>query len=145
MKSSRSYTGSSLSFNIFIMAVFVTIAVGSIILLRTELLNGAQNTGTALARLYAIEEQSHIEVYENLLTLGTQYLDERVEQGYTGEELTNWMRLFFDSVSEYLGGIIIDPYVVVDGHIYAANPWERDKDYDAASTEWYANAIAADG
>ncbi len=145
MKSSRSYTGSSLSFNIFIMAVFVTIAVGSIILLRTELLNGAQNTGTALARLYAIEEQSHIEVYENLLALGTQYLDERVEQGYTGEELTNWMRLFFDSVSEYLGGSIIDPYVVVDGHIYAANPWERGEDYDAASTEWYANAIAADG
>ena len=140
-KGRRNRTG----FNFFVLVIFIAIAVGSIFMLRNELLNGAQNTGTALARLYAIEEQSHIEVYENLLALGAQYLDERVESGYTGEELTRWMKLYFDSVSEYLGDNIVDPYAVVDGRVYAADPQKGEAAERYAGTEWYVKAIEADG
>ena len=44
-----------------------------------------------------------------------------------------------------LGGDVVDPYVVLEGEILAATPWEGDADYNFREALWYQQAIEADG
>lgn len=132
-------------FKIAIILVMILISVSGVLLLRTELLKNAQDTGTALAHVNAVEEENNITVYKTLMSLGTQYIDERVSEGMDTEELTDWLETYFHNVTHILGAERIDPYAVVDGKIIAANPWEGDDGYDAENAAWYQMAIEKDG
>ena len=48
-------------------------------------------------------------------------------------------------VDSVLGSGVVDPYVVLDGEILAANPWEWDAEYDYAAAPWYTQARSAEG
>ena len=127
-----------------LLALSVLAAFG-IVLLRSTLLKNAYNTGTALSRNYAAEESNNLAVYQTLLTFGTASIDWRVEQGAGPEELREWMSSYFSQLNTVLGDGVVDPYMVLDGQILAANPWSGDGTYDVYSTEWYQKALAADG
>ena len=116
-----------------------------ILVIRTALIRNAWETGSTLAHNYATEEQSSLAVYETLLSIGTASADRMQEENASKEELTDWMRLFADRMATVLGEGAVDPYLVVNGEIVAANPWEGDEGYDVASTSWYQMAIEADG
>lgn len=135
----------NLRFSLGLLAAFVFLSLFSIHLLRTSLLNSAQNTGTALARSYAMEEQNNLTVYETLLALSSEYMDQKVAGGASDEELRTWLSEYFQNITLVLGKQAVDPYAVVGGHILAANPWDGDEDYDFASTDWYQAALAAQG
>ena len=46
---------------------------------------------------------------------------------------------------EKIGAVLdpakVDAYVVVNGQIIGATPWEGDAGYDFASTQWYHHAL----
>ena len=111
-----------------------------VFLVRDKLLLNADRMGTSLATTYAAEEENRFSVYTYFLGLGYTYLDDMVKNGATEAELSEWLDAYSSHITEVLGAEIIDPYVVVDGHIVAANPWEGDDVYDYASTAWYQNA-----
>lgn len=119
-------------------------AVG-IWMIRTTLLQNAYETGTALTRSYAAEERGNLNVYETLLTFGSSALNGRVAAGESRSEVADFLETYFQRVDAVLGNGVVDPYVVLNGEILAANPWEGDVDYDYAATEWYQQAVAADG
>ena len=131
--------------NFILVVIFVLLTFMSMHLLKEKLLSNAQETGTSLARSYAVEEQNNIAVYETLLSLGSQYLDDQVQEGAGPQELAEWLHLYFKNIAALMNREAIDPYAVVDGAIVAANPWEGDEGFDYASTNWYQMALAADG
>ena len=53
------------------------------------------------------------------------------------------MRLFPTAWKPFLGKGVVGPYLVVNGEIVAANPWEGDDEYNAASTSWYQMAMGS--
>lgn len=135
----------NMRFYLIATVVFVVMAILGLNLLQTKLLQNAQNTGMTLARSCSIEEQNNVTVYETMMHLGTQYIGRQLEQDAQEEALQDWIQNFFTNITAVMGTESIDPYAVVDGKIYAANPWEGDDSYDTSATEWYQKAMDANG
>ena len=135
----------SMRLNFIAFAALIVIAVIGISLIRSTLFDNAWETGTAMARNYAAEEQSSLMMYETLLTFGTASIDDRTQQGWSREEMRQWAEIYFARLDSVLGEGVVDPYVVLDGEIIAAHPWSDDETYDAESSEWYRRAVAAGG
>lgn len=131
--------------NVAGLLILVILALISSLLLRTALLRNAQSMGVALSRNYAAEESNNLSVFETLLSFGTAALDQRVEEGSSKEELLEWMNLYFQQLSTVLGKEIVDSYLVLDGEIIAANPWEGDDTYNVYGTESPAPACPGNG
>ena len=72
-------------------------------------------------------------------------LDSRLAAGESREEIRDFVGMYFRRVDSVLGSGVVDPYVVLDGEILAANPWEGDAEYDYASAPWYGQARSAEG
>ena len=134
----------SMRLNFIAFAALIVIAVIGISLIRSTLFDNAWETGTSMARNYAAEEQSSLTMYETLLTFGTASIDDRTKQGWSREEMRQWTDIYFARLDSVLGEGVVDPYVVLDGEIIAAHPWDVDETYDVESTEWYQRAVAAD-
>ena len=135
----------SMRLNFIAFAALIVIAVIGISLIRSTLFDNAWETGTSMAHNYAAEEQSSLTMYETLLTFGTASIDDRTKQGWSREEMRQWTDIYFARLDSVLGEGVVDPYVVLDGEIIAAHPWDVDETYDVESTEWYQRAVAADG
>lgn len=109
-------------FHLVTLTLFMVMAVLGLNIIHTRLLQNAQNTGTALARSYSVEEQNSITVYETLMNLGTAYISRQDPGDMNAEEMQRWLQAFFGNIVDVLGESV-DPYAVVDGTIVAANPW----------------------
>ncbi|MDY5509350.1 hybrid sensor histidine kinase/response regulator [Dysosmobacter sp.] len=127
------------------LLILVVMASAGGLLLRTALLRNSQSMGIALSSNYAAEASNNLSIFETLLSFGTASLDKQVRDGSSPEELLEWMDLYFQQLGAVLGQGVVDPYLVLNGEILAANPWEGDDTYDVYSTEWYQKAVAADG
>ena len=125
-------------------ALALLVALG-LLMLRAALLKNAYETGTALARSYAAEASGDLNVYETLLDFGTSALDSRLMGGESRESVLDFLDMYFQRLDTVLGEGAVDPYVVLDGEILAANPWEGDADYDYAAALWYQQAVEAGG
>ena len=131
--------------NIFIILLFLVVSILCLHILQVRLLDNAQQMGQALAESYSVEEERSISGYQMLITFGADALAKELESGASEEELFEWFQDYFESITRMAGSDVIDPYAVVDGKIIAANPWEGDATYDVYKTEWYQQAIAAQG
>ena len=127
------------------LAALVVLGIFSFFLLRTELLKNTQDLGEALARSYSSEERNNLTVYSTLLNFGTEMVDSQVREGKPEEETKAMVLSFFQRVEDTLGKGKVDPYIVLNGRIVAANPWEGDASYDVTGTGWYRQALEADG
>lgn len=129
---------------IALLALVLVAAIG-FQLFRTELLKNAQSLGSSLSRNYASEERNNLTVYETLISIGTESIDQKVKDGEAREELIEWVQVYFHRIQAVLGEGKVDPYVVLDGEIIALNPWDGDESYDFRQTQWYREAEAAKG
>ncbi len=127
------------------LAFLVLLGVISFYLLRTELLKNTQELGEALAKSYSSEESNNLTVYTTLINFGTEIVDSQVEEGRPKEETKELILSFFQRMEDTLGKGKVDPYVVLDGKILAANPWEGDASYNISAAVWYRQAMEADG
>ena len=126
-------------------AALAVLAAAGILTIRAALLKSAYETGTALSRSCAAEESGTLSVYETLLSFGTASLESRLEAGEGRDSVERFLDLYFQRLDTVLGEGAVDPYVVLDGEILAANPWEGDADYDYAAAPWYQQAVEAGG
>lgn len=126
-------------------AVLGVLALTGSWVLRATMLDNAYETNTSLARSCAAEEQGNLNVYQTLLSFGTSALGSRLEDGESPEEIGAFLDMYFTRVDSVLGQGVVDPYVVLDGEILAADPWEGDGGYDYVNTPWYQQAVAAEG
>lgn len=126
-------------------AALTLLTLAGILLIRTALLRNARETGTALSASCAAEEEGRLSVYETLLNFGVASLDSRLAAGESRQEIWDFVGMYFRRVDSVLGSGVVDPYVVLDGEILAANPWEGDAEYDYAAAPWYTQARSAEG
>ena len=126
-------------------AALTLLTLAGILLIRTALLRNAREAGTALSASCAAEEEGRLSVYETLLNFGVASLDSRLAAGASREEIRDFVGMYFRRVDSVLGSGVVDPYVVLDGEILAANPWEWDAEYDYAAAPWYTQAHSAEG
>ena len=131
--------------NLAAFAALVLLAATGILMVRLSLLKNAQETGQALARSYAAEEHSCLSAYKTLLSFGTASVEQRIDGGETEQELLAWANLYFSRLNTVLGSGVVDPYLVINGKILAANPWAGDETYDVYAAQWYQAAAAAAG
>lgn len=141
----RSTTLHHLWLNILFLLFFAALTIFSLYLMREKLLQNAQQFGTSLTQNYAAEEQNHIDTYSAMIKLGTQYLDQMTETNASEKQLQTWLQSFFNKMPQVLEDDSVDLYAIVSGHIVAANPWSGDETYDFRQTDWYRQAIAANG
>ena len=114
-------------------------------IVRNTMLRNAYEAATALSRSCAAEERGNLNVYATLLSFGTAALESRLEDGEGQDNIAVFLDTYFERVDSVLGTGVVDPYVVLDGKILAANPWEGDAGYDYAIAPWYQQAVAAKG
>lgn len=126
-------------------AVLGLLALAGSWILRATMLRNAYEAATALARSCAAEAQGNLNVYETLLSFGTSALKSRLENGEDQEEIYAFLDTYFNRLDTVLGQGAVDPYVVLDGELLAAHPWEGDGGYDYAHTLWYQQAVSAAG
>lgn len=128
------------------LLVFVAALLAvTIALVRGKLLQNAQDFGMALVQSYAIEEAMNIENLETSVQIASQYVDEIVTDGGDPAQVQEWLAGYFRKLADTIGEGLIDIYAVEDGSIVAANPWEGDADFDFRQSDWYTEAIRADG
>ena len=141
--------GKRLSINtamsILLMVACVSMLLFGVALVRTKLLQNTQDLGMSLAESYAAEEELHVAAFRNFLELGSQYVEEMSSAGADVEELQTWLHSYFAKITAIVGENVMDPYAVIDGAIVAANPWEGNDGYDYQGTDWYRQALEADG
>ena len=130
----------------YIFATLVLLAAGLVffIFLRRVLLESYQHTETNLAQSYALEVEGGLNTYETLISYGTHMIDARDQEGDTEEQLRDRIQQYCLRIQTVLDEQV-DPYVVYNGQIIAANPWDGDDTYDYTSAVWYQKALEADG
>ena len=132
--------------NIIAFTVLLALSAAGLVIVGRALLRNARDTGTALARSYAAEESGSLAVYQTLLSFGAASIDRRLISGESPEATLDWTNLYFERLDMVLGKGTVDPYVVLDGKVWAAaNPWEGDASYDVTATEWYRRAMENPG
>lgn len=141
----KNRTRTKIALGAALAVVMALLIAWCVFLVRDKLLLNADRMGTTLATTYAAEEENRFSVYTYFLGLGYTYLDDMVKSGTTEDKISEWLDGFSSHITEILGADIIDPYVVMDGKIVAANPWEGSETYDYASAAWYQNAQANKG
>ena len=152
-KSEKQYSNirrvlSNMRLSLLAFAVLVCLALFGVLMIRRSLLKNAQETGAALARSYAEETRSNLTVYQTLLSYGTAFLQDRLNQGYTKEALYNSAKMYFDRVIGVLGEGIVSPFLLVGDEMFTVSgqsPTDIDPDYDATTRDWYQMAQQADG
>ena len=114
-------------------------------MVRTVLLQNAQELGSSLAGTSASEARNKLTVYETLLSFGAEMVSSRLESWTGAEDVSAWMGRYFQQLEAILGEGNADLYGVIGGEIVAANPWEGDRTYDYTQAEWYQRALESDG
>lgn len=145
MKHATKKIPSYLRISVLVLVLFAVLSVFSIHILRVKLLQNAQEMGTYFTKNYSAEEQNNITIYQTLIELGTQYLDEQTARGSEPEKMQRWMDDLFSNITTMLGNQSVNLYAVIDGKLMSANAWPDMQTYDFRATDWYQQAIAAAG
>lgn len=130
---------------LWILLFFIAIAVVGLWGTRQLLLENAKVMGSDLVKSYAMDEEMHIASYENMLTLGMSYLEDKIEAEESIEQIDAWLVDFFEKSCELVGSDMIDAYAVVGGKIITSKPWPGIETYDAKDTLWYEEAMNSGG
>lgn len=127
---------------ITVWAVLVIMGLCSLVVIRGVLLDNARRMGSEMAHSYSTEGARNLIVYETIMRQCTEYIDQQLMES---DDPEGWIRSYLESVSTAVGKNAIDPYVVIDGRIIVANPWEGDDGFDVEEAIWYQQALEADG
>lgn len=123
------------------MLILILVIPVAIQRMSAAVLDSAETMGSETAHVYALNEVAVTNQYETVLeTLEYQLRPENRTDSY--EKLIQQYLKFADEV---MGLDDVEAYVSVDGKIYAATYWEGDETFDPLGTQWYQQAIEADG
>ena len=130
--------------NMALLLLVVAIAGISLLSTRRILLENAQETGEEIANSYRMEEERNLELYQALLTVGSQYVEGMVGRGADEDHIAVWLKDYLAKLTEVTGMERALPYAVVGGKMLAAVPGNYEE-CDAERLIWYRKAVDADG
>lgn len=112
---------------------------------RSVLLKNADAMGSKLVQSYAKDEELNIGIYANLIEIGMAYINDQIREGESTEKVEEWLIDYFEKTGESMGADCADAYAVIGGRTIAYSPWKEIEDYDFRQTDWYRQAIEAEG
>ena len=121
--------------SVLLLIVFIAVISMGIALTRDRLLKNAATLGETLAQSYAYQEQNRIDIYRMFMRLGTIYVKNNIEAGYTDKEHEIWLNSYRAHLQEMLGADIARPYAVINGRIIASIYWENTDVYRFEETD----------
>ena len=145
MKSYRKTILFNIRLNRIILVIFAILGVFNILLVRHKLLKDSDSLGNYLVWNYATEEQNNINIYQTFVRLGTESIDQKIQEGANLDEINIVLSDLFKNISETLNNPHINLYAIVNGDIISSNPAITFNNYDYSTKEWYKNALSADG
>ena len=131
--------------SIIVLVTFVVFGAVSVNLLQTKLMENAQMMGYALAQNYSIEEQYNIMVCKTLTRLGAKHIDEQSMDKASKKEVHKWVHTYANAIKAYFGQGVVNPFLVIDGQVVAADPREDRPGMDISGEKWYQEAMASKG
>lgn len=81
MKSYRKTILFNIRLNRIILVIFAILGVFNILLVRHKLLKDSDSLGNYLVWNYATEEQNNINIYQTFVRLGTESIDQKIQEG----------------------------------------------------------------
>lgn len=95
---------------------------------------------------YANSEEGSIKIYKTILSLCTQFIYEKQEQGAGVTEIKEGLYPYLNGISSLVDKGDIEVYGIVEGQIISNNPELEDfPGYDYKNTVWYKEGMEADG
>lgn len=130
--------------NMALLLLVIAIAGVSLLSTRQILLDNAQKTGKEIAKSYRTEEERNLELYQALLTIGSQYVEGMVKRGESEERVTAWLEDYLIKLTNTTGMERVLPCAVVNGKVLAAGP-DSYEGCDAGQLIWYKKAVEGAG
>lgn len=130
---------------IVLVLLFALVALFSLNLLQAKLLENAHQMGNALANSYAIEEENNALVYQQVAGLESLYFKKYVEEGWSSEQLADWMHELGENMTSSTPANAFYPYALVNGEVISSDSSYDLSGGDYESTEWYREATSHPG
>lgn len=134
--------------NIALLLFFVIVMLIGDTIMRRQLLANANELNSLLLSSYSASEEDKFEMYESLLQLGVDYIDDKEQQHASVWEIKEGLYSYFDDLYDLYTGEAVRSYGVIDGTIISndeAMEALNNSTYDYAATNWYLGAVKADG
>lgn len=132
-------------FNFIILIIFVILSIFCVDMIRTKLLQNAQEMGTYLTQNYSVEEQNNIILYQTLMNLSTQYIDEQISKNHSLNQIQTCVYEIFDNVGKVLNKQPLNLYVILDDNIITAHSKYVNIKSTVKNTTWYQQTLNTDG
>lgn len=145
MRRQREESVSAFRSNVIMLAILVIASAISMVYMRHALLKNAQNMGRQVAHSYITEEERNLEIYENMVKIGTQYIENLDLEEMTPKQIKSEVCNYFEQIKKITGSNTVDPYVVINGRIIAEKPWDGMERFIATNKYWYQLALEAGG
>lgn len=95
---------------------------------------------------YSSSEQSNIEIYKTILSLCTQFIDEKEQKGAGVAEIKQGLYPYLNGISNIVDKGEVEVYGIVEGEIISNNPeLENYVGYDYKNANWYKEGMKANG
>ncbi|MCM1262914.1 MAG: response regulator [Butyrivibrio sp.] len=136
--------------NTIIIAVFVCVVIGCMIILRSILWENTNEMGLSLVKNYSAAEEQSIHTCEAVINICANYIAKGEKAGISETDMQEGLYPFIEGLKSLYGEEYIQIYGKAFGgeKLVSNNPEvERltEKGYDITATDWYQGAKAADG
>lgn len=140
--------GKKIRSNIILLLLFIIVMLFGAVFMRQQLIKNAMEMSSLLLNNYSTVEESKLELYKSLLTLGTKFVNDKEQANASIAEIKSGLYPYLNGFSDLYANNAIRSYGVIDGYIFS-NHLEfealNDSSYDYTASEWYQGAIEADG
>lgn len=131
--------------NLIVLGILIMLIGAGQTIIRNTLMENAYETGTALARNYASEEDGNLSIYERMLFFGSTTLDEMMKQGETEEDIYKWMDTYFLRMHNMFGEKGVTPYFIYNGEYVSSEGKIEGVGKQARKNKWYNDVMSNDG
>ncbi len=130
---------------ILILLLMVVMVVYTNSMVRARAFSNAREAGADKTTGAAYIIENYMEVAEGVLEVTTDTVEFMVEQGYSLEEIRQYLNREYEKEKELFDQNYSGIYGVINGEYIDGPGWIPPEGYDPKEREWYTLAIAADG
>lgn len=130
--------------NVVLFFFITVISLFCLLLARRILMENARKMGKEIVSSYSSEEEHNLEIYKNLISFGTAYVENFIRKGEEDTYIREWLDDYYNIIADTVGEDTIGLYAVMGDTVYTWGEKEGNQ-YDADQARWYEDALAADG
>lgn len=125
----------------FVMLIIYTVITASgYLITRANLINNFTTLGKEVASFYTLEEEKNFYIYKALLNRIALFIDNT-----DISDRKNWIENIFEAINDSDFDRDLKLYAIISGEFITGKNWEHFKDPDYQDSNWYKQALEAEG